>query len=603
MSSQWNRKLGEMKMNQQVTGADLVINSAEFTVDSEAVTVEHGLASMKVISPKPPCTAGRKDAAAITKDQEPGTRGAAPPLLGRTNSSNSSGQASIMNSPLGKVLTDLERGPKLAHQRSEFTYRSTAPLDVGIGEQYFPALGAFLRSRWFDACAGVVILANCIAMSFEVEMVLGHLPGWDDVLAVSEHVFTAIFFIEIALRFTFFSWRHFVPWSGGTWSNFCDFAIVMVTGVGAVWILPLFNVKDNTAVQALTILRALRLVRMVRVVSRIEFFQEVWLLLRGLSESMRVLFWTSVVIFFITYMFAIFGAVLISVELQKEYERATSASDKAQLENLLEILGSVTSVMFTLVQVLTLDSWTQIVRDTMDYVPWCWVYFYGYVSVAVFVLMNLVTAIIVDNALKNSQKDENELLELKEKERFKVLEQIRGLFQLIDADGSGGLTRQEFEDAFDVPEVAGKLRMLDIQPQDLRELFHLLDSGDGVLSLEEFFDGITHMEGTAQSKDVFKILKHSEHLHRRLQRGMCRMEAKFERSLSTSMSRLNSNLEDGLQSVPKTHSTSPVLQKLDEVMSAITACNEKVDACNQRVATLSEEVAAIVNADPIGARF
>jgi hypothetical protein len=153
----------------------------------------------------------------------------------------------------------------------------------------------------------------------------------------------------------------------------------------------------------------------------------------------------------------------------------------------------------------------------MKYVGWSWLYFYAYISMAVIVLLNLVTAIIVDNAMKNSQMDVQHALAEKENDKKKLLAQFRALFELMDEDGDGQLTWTEFENAFEVPEVATKLKMLDFEPESCRELFHLLDSGDGSLTLDEFFEGIASMDGNAKAKDSFKLLKVTNILQRSLQ--------------------------------------------------------------------------------------
>mmetsp|Transcript_78795 Transcript_78795/g.139079 ORF Transcript_78795/g.139079 Transcript_78795/m.139079 type:complete len:313 (-) Transcript_78795:215-1153(-) len=309
---------------------------------------------------------------------------------------------------------------------------------------------------------------------------------------------------------------------------------------------------------------------MVRVVARIELFHEVWLLLRGLSDSMRVLFWTVVVIFFITYVFAIFGVVILSTTIQKEFEADT---ESAALSSLMEKTDGLMPLMFTLLQVLTLDSWSELVRDTMKYIPWCWMYYYLYVAIAVFVLMNLVTAIIVENALTNSKKDEEAVVAEKDREKQIALQNIKVLFQMIDMDGNGVLTRNEFETAFEDPEIAMKLKMIDIQPKKCQEIFDLLDGGDGVLSLEEFFEGIIQMEGLAQSKDVFRVMKTTEHLSRRIRRYHSELSHGVHSSLNVSQQ-------------PHLQQQDSVLMKINEVMEAVSRVNDKVDMLSKEVLEL-----------------
>jgi len=84
----------------------------------------------------------------------------------------------------------------------------------------------------------------------------------------------------------------------------------------------------------------------------------------------------------------------------------------------------------------------------------------------------------------------------------------------MDQDGDNELTLDEFENAFATEEVIRKLRLLDFGPADCRELFYLLDTGDGALSLDEFFSGLTRMEGSASAKDVFRIMKTVESTER-----------------------------------------------------------------------------------------
>jgi len=128
--------------------------------------------------------------------------------------------------------------------------------------------------------------------------------------------------------------------------------------------------------------------------------------------------------------------------------------------------------------------------------------------------MNLVTAIIVENALTNSNQDEQQKLAEKEKTKLAMLEQFRALFAAMDQDGNEVLTKAEFDTAFETDQVSTKLRLLDFRKEDCKELFGLLDTGDGELSLEEFFQGLTRMEGMATARDVFRILKNVEQVDR-----------------------------------------------------------------------------------------
>merc|ERR1712050_404283 len=125
-------------------------------------------------------------------------------------------------------------------------------------------------------------------------------------------------------------------------------------------------------------------------------------------------------------------------------------------EHLKKRVGALDSMMNTLVEVLTMDSWNSLVLSIVKYVPWAWIFFYVYIGVAVIVLMNLVTAIMVENALLTSKADEEEQLSVKEREKSAEINQLNQLFILMDEDGDGTLSWAEFKSAFSNPVISNK---------------------------------------------------------------------------------------------------------------------------------------------------
>mmetsp|Transcript_53148 Transcript_53148/g.123593 ORF Transcript_53148/g.123593 Transcript_53148/m.123593 type:complete len:205 (+) Transcript_53148:1-615(+) len=174
--------------------------------------------------------------------------------------------------------------------------------------------------------------------------------------------------------------------------------------------------------------------------------------------------------------------------------------------------------MYTLAQVLAGDSFHQFMREILIYVPFSWVYFYTYIAIASLVLMNLVTAIIVDNAMETSRSDKEQMYSDKEAARAKELKDLERMFVEMDVDGSGTLCWDEFDASFDDDTLRKKWILLDFRHEDCRALFDLLDNGDGEVSYDEFFEGLFKMRGVAQAKDMFLLQKMVQKLHRRLPR-------------------------------------------------------------------------------------
>eukprot|EP00928_Gymnodinium_smaydae_P088843 TRINITY_DN7288_c0_g1_i3.p1 TRINITY_DN7288_c0_g1~~TRINITY_DN7288_c0_g1_i3.p1 ORF type:complete len:684 (+),score=116.16 TRINITY_DN7288_c0_g1_i3:163-2052(+) len=384
-------------------------------------------------------------------------------------------------------------------------------------------LDAIVRSKQFETFFNVVIVLNCVTMGIEAHgYSTGSFgPSFTEFMDVSEHVFTALFTIELTMRLKVFGFRSFWPDTPDNRWNSLDAFLVLFLGVLFTWIVPAISAaigfsSESGIIKTLTVLRAFRLMRLVRVVSRVPIFREAWMLIRGLSDSFRTLFWTCVVIFFVTYLFAIFGSVLISKTIQEIYDGSADGAVKDKLGSIVAIIVGMDKLMFTLIQVLLGDSFHSFMRDIMEFIPWSWLYFYGYIAVAYLVLMNLVTAIIVDNAVTNSRSDEDAALKQKESHRAKELKEMKKLFLLMDADGNGTISWDEFKGSFADATLMKKWKLLDFQPEECKEIFALLDDGDGEIETGEFFEGLARMRGSASSKDVFRLQKMLNRIGERL---------------------------------------------------------------------------------------
>uniref|UniRef100_A0A7S0AY88 EF-hand domain-containing protein n=1 Tax=Pyrodinium bahamense TaxID=73915 RepID=A0A7S0AY88_9DINO len=317
-----------------------------------------------------------------------------------------------------------------------------------------------------------------------------------------------------------YGWRTFLPSNSRNAWNTLDFVLVIFTGIIFGWIIPLVAGlaglgSESSFIRTLTVLRAVRLLRVMRVIRKVQVFREVWLLLKGLADSIRILIWTCVVIFCVTYIFAVFGLWIISRDIHDMYAKAHDGAVREKMEVVLTWVGGLGPLIRTLIQFLTLDSWNAKMELIMEYAPWCYLYFYTYISVAVFVLMNLVTAIIVENATSTSKQDEDIALRQKEFEKHRELKEMRNLFSMMDTDGDGMLDWDEFQKAFSDPELSTKFRLLDFRTEECRELFELLDDGGGGgIERDEFFNGLSKMQGTAQSRDLVRVTKTLERLSR-----------------------------------------------------------------------------------------
>mmetsp|Transcript_24223 Transcript_24223/g.68681 ORF Transcript_24223/g.68681 Transcript_24223/m.68681 type:complete len:571 (+) Transcript_24223:113-1825(+) len=356
----------------------------------------------------------------------------------------------------------------------------------------YQELFVIVSSIRFEVGIAIAILSNCLFIGMEASW-----PDDDAAIVFNslEHIFVGFFLIEWCLRMRAFGWVWFFDTP-----NTADTFLVFGTGVIPKWILEPSGLDLGT-LRILTVLRALRLVRIVRVVRLLPQFKELWMLIQGLVQSVRPLLWTSVIALMILYIFGIAATEFIG--------RQEVFQDDEYVQ---ELFGNPMRSMFTLFQMMTLDAWgNSIARPVMEKDWWLCLFFAFFIMIAVFVFWNLITAVIVQNALSIANEDTQlkaKDLEAKKKQDLKVL---ADMFLEIDTDGSGELSTGEFFAALDNPKVRQMLELIGVKVEEMHEVWRVLDDGDGFLTVKEFSSGLRRMKGNAKAKDIIDIIKKLRH--------------------------------------------------------------------------------------------
>jgi voltage-gated sodium channel len=100
--------------------------------------------------------------------------------------------------------------------------------------------------------------------------------------------------------------------------------------------------------------------------------------------------------------------------------------------------GGIGASMYTLFQVMTLESWSMgIARPVIEVYPWAWAYFVPFILIATFTMLNLFIAIIVSTmqSMVEEQKAEEtaEIGELGHEENRSLHEELRALHAEVRA--------------------------------------------------------------------------------------------------------------------------------------------------------------------------
>merc|ERR1719379_1941021 len=120
------------------------------------------------------------------------------------------------------------------------------------------------------------------------------------------------------------------------------------------------------------------------------------------------------------------------------------------------MVGGMTNMMFFLVQVMTCDSWTDPVRQLQAVQgSFIGLYLVVFNASVVFVLLNLVMAMIMDSALALGNKNEEDMIDLLKRKKQIDVDLLLGTFMDF-AEGAQGREGDDDDDDEDRPRGAWK---------------------------------------------------------------------------------------------------------------------------------------------------
>ncbi|HMQ58005.1 MAG TPA: ion transporter [Rhizobiaceae bacterium] len=215
-------------------------------------------------------------------------------------------------------------------------------------------LTQFLESDRFQKAIIALIIVNAVILGLETsKTVMGAIGPF---LIAVDHFILAVFVVEIALRIFAYGWRFFLrPWS------VFDFVVV------AIALMP--------AGGAFGALRALRVLRVLRLISAVPEMRRV---IEGLLKAVPGIASVAALMALLFYVFAVIGTKLYG-------------------ETFPDWFGTLGATMYTLFQIMTLESWSMgIVRPVMEAHPTAWAFFVTYILVTTFTVLNLFIAVIVN---------------------------------------------------------------------------------------------------------------------------------------------------------------------------------------------------------------
>lgn len=198
-----------------------------------------------------------------------------------------------------------------------------------------------------------LILLNAAILGLETNAAI--MAAWGPWLILADRLCLAVFCVELAAKFVAYRglfWRN-----GWNWFDFAVVAVALAPGAGA-W----------------SVLRSLRVLRVLR-------------LLTVVPQLRRVV---------TAFLHAIPGLVGVIAVMLIFFYTAGVLATKLFGGTHPEFFGTLGGSLFSLFQIMTLESWSMgIVRPVMTVHPWAWMFFVPFIVVATFTILNLFIGIIV----------------------------------------------------------------------------------------------------------------------------------------------------------------------------------------------------------------
>merc|ERR1719265_356951 len=138
---------------------------------------------------------------------------------------------------------------------------------------------------------------------------------------------------------------------------------------------------------------------------------------------------------------------------------------------------------------------------------WYAVFWFLYVVVVWFGAIRVVSAIFIKQTMEIAHNDQDYVAAQKIAMKARYSAKLRALFQTVDENSDGLISRKELDVALANPLTRPWLQMLEIDAHDTRQLFDMLDDGDGEISFDEFLGSALRLKGWARSIDSFTIMR------------------------------------------------------------------------------------------------
>lgn len=373
---------------------------------------------------------------------------------------------------------------------------------MALYQSQLTCLEKLVVSRFFELLVSLLIILNFVFIGLQTQILAqraldDYAAGRD--LQVDEPVafqvistlFLFAFFLELAVRWCATGFFLFLVERDRSW-NLIDIGVVGLDLIG--FTLELFSMSFTSNITTIRIIRIIRVVRVVKVVRVLKFFRELRLMVSSILNSLKSLLWVVIIIFIMVSMFGIALTAAVTSELDNTSKRADPGNGPIQT-----YFGSLDRSVLNLFMAMTGgNDWAEYYNAIQSLSGIYSFLFVFYIIFALLAVINIITGVFVENAMQASKADRSVIIRQQMHQKKAFLGNVQKLFDEIDLNGNGILTRNEFDRKLHDEKLLALFGALNLDAQDAARLFEVLDyDGSGEVARDEFLEGCWKLQGNS----------------------------------------------------------------------------------------------------------
>jgi len=423
----------------------------------------------------------------------------------------------------------------------------------------------------FDTAISIIILINTIYTSYESNYEMDSLGGSPPFRSEIEWIFLSVYSAELIAKIAVHRLYFFCN-SEMTW-NWFDFTLVLFSACD------MFLVYFGASLGNVTFARSLRLFKLgkiFRIFRTMRFLKELRVMLASIVGSFLSLFWSVTMISMILYVFSLLFLQQMTLQLIVTADQSDTFTWQQQRIFFRNVERTMLTLLETTMGGLDWDTIYLLIEPLGQLYVFAFIF---YITFFNFAVLNILTGIFVENAMKLCQPDQEE----KEAEALRVrqrdMDELTMLVQAMDADRSGAIKKEEFLDIASQPEVGRVFARLGIDIKDPEVLFHAIANHMHTteVPIPEFVTRAISFKGQASSLDLYGLIRQTASLHQNVQDVRKRSD-QAAHNISNLRGLIHDSLSDlGGRIVDHDGQDLEVLGQLDEIRGRLSTLEGLTD--------------------------